>query len=356
MDQITDKESVITGVMSGTSLDGLDLAHCSFQNSDGNWHYNVLKAETIAYGRDWKAKLEEAPVLSADAWFALNAAYGRFIGEQLLAFLKGVERPGAIASHGHTVFHKPALGYSTQLGCGATVAAVTGLTTVCDFRSLDVALGGQGAPLVPAGDKLLFGQYQACLNIGGIANISFDNTSGRRTAFDVCVANMALNTLAKRAGRDFDRDGELARGGTVIERLLEKLNNLEYYKQDGARSIGREWFNEYMEYQMSEDIPTSDLLATFTEHAAMIIGHELNQRSIKQVLVTGGGAYNKFLLERLANRTNCSLIIPDAVTIEFKEAIIFAFLGQLRLKKATNTFSSVTGAGADSIGGAVYFR
>lgn len=342
--------------MSGTSLDGLDMALCEFSASESGYTYKILKAETIHYPGDWKKELSEAQHLSAENYFALDARYGRFMASEVKQFLKKSPlQPFVLASHGHTVFHQPKNGFSTQLGSGATLAALTGLNTVCDFRSLDVALGGQGAPLVPIGDKLLFKDYEACLNLGGIANISFDTSEGKRIAYDICVVNLLLNHLSEQVGQAFDKDGNIAKSGKVNQHLLEYLNSLDYYKAKGAKSLGREWFEKNIVPTLKESkLKPEDLLATSTEHIVDIISKELNEHALRKVLVTGGGTYNAFLIEKLKTTSRAEVIIPDDKLIQFKEALIFAFLGYLRLNQKTNTLSSVTGAQADSIGGAVY--
>lgn len=345
----------VLGVMSGTSLDGLDLALCEFESKNGKFSFKIVKAETITYTRLCASTLKNAHNLKALQFVSVNASYGKLIGEEINRFLKKTNKKAkAIASHGHTIFHKPELGFSAQIGCGATIAAVTKITTVCDFRSLDVANGGQGAPLVPIGDKLLFGNYDACLNIGGIANISFDK-KGKRVAYDICEANMFLNYLAERTGKSYDKDGKIARSGKVNKKLLKELNVLDYYSKTGAKSIGREWFGETILKRIEKSrLEINNLLATATEHIAQIIANDLNKNKIKNVLVTGGGTFNKYLIELISERTDCELIIPDAKTINFKEALIFAFLGYLRLNEKINTLNSVTGAKSDSVGGAVY--
>jgi anhydro-N-acetylmuramic acid kinase len=218
---------------------------------------------------------------------------------------------------------------------------------------MDVARGGQGAPLVPIGDRLLFGKYEACLNIGGIANISFEK-SGRRMAYDICEANMLLNYLAQQQGMAFDRDGQLARNGIVVNELLQKLNSLAFYKQEGARSLGREWFEQQVLPLLNENYSTADMLATSTMHVAVCIANDLTKHDLKNVLVTGGGALNKYLIELIGTHTNCKLIVPDADTVNFKEALIFAFLGYLCINGKHNSLSSVTGALSNSIGGAFH--
>lgn len=338
--------------MSGTSLDGLDLALCRFNNLNGKFVFEILKAQTLGYSPEWKNLLSTAHSLSAEAYFQLHAKYGAFLAEQVLLFLKGEENPDAIASHGHTIFHRPLLGFSTQLGCGATLSAHTGITTVCDFRSTDVALGGQGAPLVPVGDALLFEQYDACLNIGGISNISMEK-AGNRVAYDIGIANMLLNYLVEKKGLSYDANGENARKGKIISEILIKAESLAFYKQKGARSLGREWFEAEVK-PLFEKGNWEDLLATATEHVALRIADDINNNALKNVLVTGGGAFNTFLLERIKAHTKTDLIIPSAETINFKEALIFAFLGHLRLNEKHTALASVTGAKQNSGGAAVY--
>ena len=346
----------IIGLMSGTSLDGLDIALCEFKEHLGTFSFKIIAAKTISYDQDWKKKLSNAQHLSAIQYFDTHTKYGRFIANETNQFLNSLSiKPNAIASHGHTVFHQPALGFTNQLGCGATIAALTGLNTVCDFRSKDVSLAGQGAPLVPIGDKLLFGEYDACLNIGGIANISYNNKNGDRIAYDLCVANMLLNYLAEKKGFLFDKGGEIAKSGLVDDLLLNQLNDLKYYKKTGAKSIGREWFEKnILNFFDTKEKEVTNLLATAIEHIATVIASELNNNKIKNVLLTGGGTFNSFLIERIKSKTNSIIVIPSVELINFKEAIIFAFLGYLRLNQITNTLKSVTGANKDSIGGAVY--
>jgi anhydro-N-acetylmuramic acid kinase len=339
--------------MSGTSLDGLDLALCEFEPSGNSYSYRILKAETVAYNPAWKKTLQNAPEsLSAENYLREHHNYGKFIAEQISSFLKGSERPDAIASHGHTIFHKPDQGYTSQLGCGATIAAISGITTVADFRSLDVANGGQGAPLVPVGDKFLFSEYESCLNIGGIANISFDK-NGERIAYDICFANMLLNHLAQQLGKEFDESGQIAARGKVNETLLKELTNT--YRENNRQSLAREGFEKnILKILSTYKTTTEDALATSCEYAADAIAKELSDHHLQSVFVTGGGAYNTFLIDRLKTKFKGEVIIPDHKTIQFKEALIFAFLGYLRLNEKVNTLKSVTGARSDSTGGAVY--
>ncbi len=342
--------------MSGTSLDGLDLAACQFINTDGKYRFKVLAAETCPYSNEMKERLSGIYNSSAIQITLLNKQFGQFVGEKVNLFIKKNKlNPDAVASHGHTVFHQPQNGISTQIGCGANIAAVCNLTTVCDFRSVDVALGGQGAPLVPIGDELLFDSYESCLNLGGIANISFSN-HGKRLAFDICICNMIFNYVANKLNKQFDENGEIAKAGKPIIQLLQQLNNLPYYQEKNIKSLGYEWFekNIFDLLKQFENFKTEDVMATFAQHIAEQIADVLNKNNLKSVLVTGGGAFNGNLIALIKQKTNAEIIIPENEIINFKEAVIFAFLGYLRLNKITNTLASVTGARKNSIGGAVY--
>jgi len=340
--------------MSGTSLDGLDIAVCRFKKANKCYKFKVLAALTIPYSLALKNKLQKAYSSNALEFIKLNHEFGNYFGESARKFLKAnTLKVNAISSHGHTIFHQPKLGYTAQIGCGATIAAITKITTVCDLRSLDVALKGQGAPLVPIGDKLLFSKYSSCLNLGGIANISFDK-KGVRVAFDICICNMILNFLAEKKGQAFDKAGKFASSGKVNKDLLKKLNALSHYKIKGSRSLGFEDFEKQLLPFLKTKINTLDLLATFTDHIAQQIAHILNSNKLKTVLITGGGAFNSHLIALIKQKTKCEVVIPTKTIVNFKEAIIFAFLGHLRLHHKTNTLKTVTGASANSIGGAVY--
>lgn len=350
-----DKYNVI-GIMSGTSLDGLDIAFCTFEMNAKTWKYQIKKANTVSYNKAWKEKLGNAHLLSATELCKLHTSFGKFIGEQVLKFIQKdkIKNIDLISSHGHTVFHQPENKFTLQIGDGASIAAATGIKTVCDFRSLDVALGGQGAPLVSIGDELLFSKYDACLNIGGIANISFKKT-GKRLAFDICPTNMLFNFLAKQNEQEYDEGGKLAASGMFNDKLLKQFNTLSFYKNYDSKSLGREWVEEnFISSLVKSKIPLQDKMATASEHAAFQIARVLNNFKIKNVLITGGGAYNTDFLNRIHAYTNCNLHIPSDETIQFKEALIFAFLGVLRLRNEVNTLKEVTGAKRDSCGGTIY--
>jgi len=339
--------------MSGTSLDGLDIAFCSFKFSN-KWEYKILDAETIDYSEEMRQGLATLATSTALEFSKFHSSYGRFCGEMVAEFVRERKlQVDFIASHGHTIFHQPSLGFSTQIGSGAALSAASGLPVICDFRSVDVALGGQGAPLVPLGDELLFGDYTACLNLGGIANISFKD-NGKRIAFDISVCNILFNYLAHKKGKNFDENGEIAGSGRVNGQLLEQLNSLPYYKSEYPKSLGREDVDKIIAKYFDEnqfDLSVEDLMATAVEHVVMQIAGFTGKGSL---LITGGGAFNKFLISRLRQLSLAELHVPDPLLVNYKEALIFAFLGLKRWRSEFNCLKSVTGAKKDNIGGAVY--
>jgi len=354
---INEKSPVIKaiGLMSGTSLDGVDLAACTFSKDEGRWTFTTEAAETYSYSDEWLNTLRSLHLQSAPKIFEVDATLGKYYAELIKIFIRKNDfHPDLIASHGHTLFHQPSKNFTTQIGSGAHISAITGYNTVCDFRSKDVALGGQGAPLVPVGDHYLFSEYEACLNLGGIANISMISEDGRREAYDICPVNMALNELAQRVGKDFDEDGILARSGNVLPDLLHQLNSLPFYQQKGAKSLGREWYEQSFKIHLQNGI-VEDLSRTVVEHIAQ--QHAIAFSSISKdgkILVTGGGAFHQFLLERMKNLSNKNLLVPSKELVNFKEAIVFAFLGVLNYLGSVNVFDSATGSIKQHVGGAMY--
>ncbi|MCL2728380.1 MAG: anhydro-N-acetylmuramic acid kinase [Bacteroidales bacterium] len=343
----------IIGLMSGTSLDGLDICFTRFTQKDGKWQYQIIQAESISYPSEIKEKLASAQLMDARTFAHFHCDYGLHLGVCVREFMEKHQlRPHYIASHGHSIFHQPHIRFAFQIGSGAGIAAESGVDTVCDFRTTDVALYGQGAPLVPIGDRHLFGSYDYCLNIGGFSNISSEQ-NGKRSAYDISPVNYVLNHYTRSIGKEYDPDGEMARSGNISPELLKELNNLDFYNKTGPKSLGREWVEEVVIPMVdSYPITLQDKLATFCEHAAYQIS--LNVKGGK-VLVTGGGAFNKYLQERMrALAPHCTFHIPDAQTINFKEALVFAFLGALYVSGLPNCLSSVTGARYDCIGGAMY--
>lgn len=347
----------VLGIMSGTSLDGVDLALCTFEEQTKGWNFNILRAKTFAYSDEWKKRLTALPSSGSEAYNQADREYGTYLGNLASEFIKlEAVKPQLIASHGHTIFHNPNKGFSAQLGYGGAIAAKTKTTTISDFRSMDIILGGQGAPLVPIGDELLFQQYDQCLNLGGFANISY-RVDGIRLAGDISVCNFILNNLAANNGQLYDKDGALAAKGKLIPSLLEKLNSLPFYNSSFPRSLGREWVEKNIFPQI--DLSTycvEDLLATFTEHIAIKISGVINNAPGKRILATGGGVYNNFLIERiryyLINDKKLETGSPQIV--EYKEAMIFAFLGILRLLGKTNVLCSVTGSQRNHCAGAIF--
>ena len=340
--------------MSGTSLDGLDLVACRFI-FDQAWKFEILKGVTIPYSHKWIQKLSTAAELNALDFAFLNNDFGKFIGKQVADFCSSLpEKPELVSSHGHTVFHQPQNKLTLQIGNGASIAAFSGLPTACDFRTVDVALKGQGAPLVPVGDELLFGEYELCLNLGGIANISY-REGGERKAFDICPANMAFNHFIKELGFEYDLDGNLGRTGNTQDELLTLLNELEFYQQKGPKSLSREWFEEeFLPLIYSFQLAPEDILRTLYEHVSDQLANATDQYPKGQILITGGGAHNVFLIELFSEKTKHKTIVPSQQIIDFKEAVIFAFLGVLRLRNDVNCLKSVTGAQHDHSGGVIY--
>lgn len=345
--------------MSGTSLDGIDIVYTQLTKyQDKSWRYELIASEAFAFTPTLLNSLYEATNLSGSQLAALDHDLGVYFGECVLRFLErhGIvqQEVDAIASHGQTIFHQPAKGYTVQIGNPAVIAVKTGIQTIGDFRSKDVLYGGQGAPLVPIGDWYLFGESaDAFVNIGGFTNISFME-NGVMKAFDVCPGNLPLNKLARAKGLDYDKNGDLARSGELNYFLLDLLNSLPFYQQDGPKSLGTEWLEQYFYPLLKFDKDIENNLATVVEHIADRIASELNKKAVKRVLITGGGAKNSFLIERLTRYFKGELIAADHTLIDFKEALIFALLGALFLNNESNCLASVTGASKNVCGGVIH--
>ncbi len=346
----------VTGLMSGSSLDGVDMACCEFHKDASDWEFRILAAETLPYPAKIKKNLKDACNWNHDDIQALDIDLGKYYADLLIRFHASHQIiPDLIASHGHTILHEPAKGITLQAGHGGIMAAVTGITVVNDFRSADVAQGGQGAPLVPVGDQLLFSGYDACLNLGGIANISYENLDAQRIAYDLCPANMALNWIAALHGHEFDEGGAMAKQGQIDLRLLQILNNLEFYSSKPPKSLGREWFlSSFLPIIEKETGSVFNLMATVVEHIAIQISLGIDKSGINTVLVTGGGALNQTLMERIKHHESAKIEIPEIDLIQFKEAIIFAFLGLLKIRGEINCLASVTGGKQDLSTGTIY--
>jgi anhydro-N-acetylmuramic acid kinase len=351
---MANSEYHVVGLMSGTSLDGLDMAHCTFVHNNGCWSYGVNAAQTVEYPGELHNRVSNCMQGTALDISRLHVDLGIWYGREVRKFTGQIAKPtDFISSHGHTVFHQPGHSLTLQVGSAPHIAAQAGCPVVADFRTTDVALGGLGAPLVPIGDQLLFGEYDVCINLGGIANLSY-TAGGKRIAFDVCPFNQVLNALSRETGKDYDEGGKLSAAGDLSLQLLSELNSLRYYQLKGPKSLGKEWVDEVIMPILDSDLPVGDRMNTFAHHTARQVAAAI-PGSAKRILLTGGGAFHDYFVSLL--RELCpgvAIIVPDHNTIQFKEAIIFAFLGVLRWRQETNCLSSVTGASRDSIGGAVY--
>ncbi len=341
--------------MSGTSLDGLDIVACSFQKNSGGFFYKTYAADTVVYDNNLKKRLADGHLSSAEELLKSDIDFGIFIGNSVLNFIKKhrLNNIFLIASHGHTIFHQPKNGFTFQIGNGATISKTTNISVVCDFRSGDVALNGQGAPLVPIGDEFLFGNYDACLNLGGFSNISY-KYKNKRIAYDICPVNIILNKFANYFQKQYDEGGKIAETGKFIPELYEKLNKINFYNLKNPKSLSREWLeNVFMPVlDFYKNKPKADIMFTLIKHIAYQISLALKGK--KNVLITGGGAFNNFLINSLKEVSKTEIIIPDKDLVMYKEAIVFAFLGYLRWNGEINCLSSVTGADRDSCCGAVY--
>ncbi len=338
--------------MSGTSLDGLDIADCTFTLNEGKWAYKINHAQTFKYPTEVKNALISCRNFNSLDFLSFHNSYGCYIGKKINAFAKSNKSEfNLIASHGHTVFHMPERRLTYQIGNGAYIASETGITTISDFRTFDVALGGQGAPLVPIGDELLFHNYQYCLNLGGFSNVSYREKNIRK-AFDICPVNIVINHYTQMLGKEFDKNGNIAKKGKINEVLLSELNQLEFYRKKNPKSLGKEWLDEIFIPLINQyEISIADKMRTIYEHISIQIANVLKGGN---TLVTGGGAYNSFLIKLIQEKATSEIIIPDKKTIEFKEALIFAFLGVLRYRNEINCLSSVTGAKRNNIGGVIH--
>ncbi|MBK5278251.1 MAG: anhydro-N-acetylmuramic acid kinase [Bacteroidia bacterium] len=343
----------VIGLMSGTSLDGLDIVYCKIRRAKKTWKFEIQTATTIKYNQDWKRKLSSAHTLSATELFSLDHAYGKYLAKAVVDFNKKhkIKHIDFVASHGHTIFHQPENGFTYQLGSGQILSDVSGIPVVFDFRSLDVIRGGQGAPLVPIGDHYLFGDYDICLNLGGIANLSMVH-KGQRIAFDFCFANMGLNYLAGKSGKEYDKNGEVAATGAIDKVMLKNLEGVYKPFRKNRSSLGREGFEKLIQPILENDtIPLKNRLRTFCESIAIEITNAVPSKKKKvKLLATGGGVLNSFLVQLIEEKMlgKAELIIPDRQIIEFKEAVVFALLGVLRIRGEVNCLKSVTGASEDS--------
>ncbi len=346
----------LIGVMSGTSLDGIDLAHIHFEIKNNQWTFEILESETVSYSADWVSQLKQAVDFSKTELETLNTNYTELLSNIIVAFIEKyqIENLDAVCSHGHTILHQPQNGFTLQIGNLPKIATLTQQKVVCDFRVQDVQLGGQGAPLVPIGDRILFSEYDYCINLGGFSNVSFEENN-QRIAFDISPVNTVLNFYANQLGLNYDDKGKISSTGKINSKLLDELNAFDFYLKKHPKSLGFEFVKEIvLPLIESYNIPIENKLTTFTEHIAIQTALALPNKT-GSLFVTGGGAYNDFLIFRIQHYLpEMKLIIPENKILEFKEALIFALLGVLKLRNEINTLSSVTGATKDHSSGYIY--
>jgi len=346
----------VIGVMSGTSLDGVDLAHIHFHIKNNQWAFEILECKTISYNKNWIATLKTAVEYSAEQLQGLNQNYTQLLASIIINFIKEykIGDLDAVCTHGHTILHQPQNGFTLQIGNLPEIAKLIQQKVVCDFRVQDVELGGQGAPLVPIGDRILFAEYDYCINLGGFSNVSFEENNSR-IAFDISPVNTVLNFYANQLGLDYDDKGQISRTGICNDILLNELNNLSFYHKKHPKSLGFEFVKEIvLPLIESYQIPIEDKLHTFTEHVAIQIANALPHKE-NSLFTTGGGAYNDFLIERIKYYLpEMNVVIPNKKILEFKEALIFALLGVLKIRKEVNVLQTVTGAKYDHSSGVIY--
>lgn len=353
----------VLGTMSGSSLDGLDLVHATITLAAGKWQYEILNKKHIVYSDEWEQALKNAPQMSGKELIQLDRSYGKWVAEQINSFIEEHDftyNLHLIGHHGHTVFHEPKAGFTYQIGTGAEVAAITGYPTVTHLRDMNVSLGGEGAPIIPIVDTLLFAGYQAYLNFGGICNMTIQDEE-KWKAKDLTFCNQLLNHFAKALGDDYDKNGHWAQEGMIHQETLDKINDLPYFQQKDSDSLSNEQFSEWL--QVFEGLDPKDALATVVEHVAIkatdYLNAHLDPRMEQKVMMTGGGAFNNYLIERLKSISEekgltIDWFLPDPVLIDYKEALGMAFIAILRWREENNVLSEYSGAERDSIGGALW--
>ena len=354
MRRIINDQSLVLGVMSGTSMDGLDISCARYYQVNNIWHYDLLASETFNY----PLKLKSIFLKAFNGEYSIekiDLEFGHIIADYIGVFLeKNNFKISVICSHGHTIFHDPKNGYTKQVGSGRIIADRLRVPVVCNFRQQDINLGGQGAPLVPIGDKLLFGQYASCLNLGGMANISFE-FNRQRLAFDICPCNMILDFLSQKKGKDFDKYGFMASQGLINKDMLRELNCINYYNLNFPKSLGKENIeSDYLPILNNYKIGVNDMMATFVEHIAIQIQKTFFDFNINNAFATGGGVFNKYLIGRIMKLTQTKMIIPGDDIVNFKESIVFGFLGVLRLLNQHNCLAKSTGASRNHSSGDIY--
>ena len=334
--------------MAGSSMDGLDLAHIVFECSNGQWSFDLRKCHTISYPEDLYEKLRTVSEERLDECHDLDREFGKWTASMINNFKSDLPKIDLLGVHGHTLVHKPEERISWQLGRGDIIAAKTGITTITNFRTEDVETGGQGAPLVPLGDFSLFDQFDGCINLGGIANISVKNNE---TAWDICPCNQVLNFFAEKLGKDYDEGGQLAEQGSFDDLFAEQILSYPYFAQNPPKSLP----NNYIPHEILDNVDPINGLHTYTWLIAELISRSLPKFDGKKVLITGGGAFNKYLINCISDKSSNIIIeIPDSKLVSYKESLIFAFLALKRMRNEINVLSSVTGSSKDSSSGVIH--
>lgn len=352
----------VIGLMSGSSHDGLDIAFAEITDVRNDWTFEIKHAACIPFEKEMEQQLRHAAALPVPEFLKLHTAFGRWIGTQVVDFINTNElyhKVHFVASHGHTVFHDPQSKTSVQIGDGASISGITGLPTITDLRNADMALAGQGAPIVPIADHKFFPDYKYCLNLGGISNVTINGAAP--LAFDIAPANQVLDHFAQKEGKAFDENGALAAQGRVEATILAALNALPYYKAEGPKSLANDYSKQLISIvEAHNTLSTADILATLVAHIVFQVTRAVEKYPAggpAKMLVTGGGAMNRFLVAQLAaalQPLNIEVVVPEENIVKYKEALAMAFIGVLRWREEENVLSSVTGAAKNTIGGALW--
>lgn len=349
------REEIFVGLMSGSSLDGIDLALVSFvldaNNDLVNWH--IIDTALVPFDNKWNKRLTTYQGLSVDDYFLLESDFSLLLGEHIKKVVAHHDIK-AVGVHGHTLAHIPEKNISIQLGNGGLIASIAEVDVVTDFRIQDIGAGGQGAPIVPAVERALFPDYKYFLNLGGIVNVSNHSDHQHVTAFDIGPCNQLLNHLSSRLNLPYDNDGAIARTGTFHPDVMEAVLRLPYFNKTGAKSLSNQWIQDSV-LPMFDKLRPADALRTAVELIATTIAQALNGPG--RVLITGGGAHNTYLIERLRKNIGDKPIVlhlPEKQLIDFKEALLMAYMAYSRVYHKKNVFKSVTGADDDYVTGAWY--
>ena len=348
------KDYYVIGLMSGTSIDGVDLVYVNFFFNK-YWSFKILKFKTYDYDKDWQNILKNLIDKDQNSIKLIDKNYTKLLSKYILRFIEefSIKKIDFVSSHGHTALHDPSNSITYQIGNLKELTNYTGLKVICDFRVEDIKLGGQGAPLVPVGEKYIFPEYDTLINIGGFANITI-KSNNNLIAYDICPVNIVFNHLSNLINLKYDDKGKISSSGKINLELFNHLQSIDYYKQVSPKSLGVEWVKEVIFPIINNflEIPVEDLLNTFSKHFAFQIAN--NIKSSNKTLITGGGAYNDYLIQNIIDLTESEIIIPSSEIIEYKEALIFGFLGVLKDLNINNCYSSVTGAIKDHCSGNIF--